>query len=269
MEKLLQDREADLLQFQKVADIRKGLGESGGSELLLAQSQLLQVQADLQTVSARKQGISGLITAQSGLDLNGYVPADQEQMVMSQLSDVLQYTSYAHPGLLIEQQKVQVWDRREGEFKAALSPGFFVGYFRQRITDPTTLFQGLQGFQFGVRVPLLFGAYKASARAASAMKSGAELQASLVSRQLEAEKKQLEQELNAMLQALISYQKEVLPKHRQLKEMALTQFEQGSITYVEYVQIQTLGFGAEQSYRTMLLDAAANLTQYRLYLSEN
>lgn len=269
LENLLRERETDLMDFERVAALRKEVGESGGSEILLAQSQRLQIQAELSKVTSRRNGLEALIYAKSGMSIEGFVPADQEEDLLNQISQLLGNTSIEHPALLLEKQKVNVWERKEREFRAAISPGIYAGYFRQRITDPTTVFNGLQGFQLGIQFPLVSGPYKASVKAASAMRKGAEIQVNLIDKQLEGQKQQLRKELDALQQALRSYQQDVLPKQKQLLGMAWKQFEQGAISYVDYSQIQTLRFEAEQSYRTMLLEAARNLSLYTMYLPAN
>jgi cobalt-zinc-cadmium resistance protein CzcA len=268
LENIYLEQEKALEAFAQIASLRNELGESGGSEVLLAQTKKRQVELQRNTNQSRRIGLSKILSAYTGLDMGNYIPENWPAAVPESIDAVLIQQKGSHPAVNIAQQQAVVWEKRQRESQAAISPSFFAGYFRQRITDPSVLFEGLQGFQIGLRFPLIYGAYKANADADQAMQQGAVIAMTLAQRQMEAGKQSLYSELKAHQHAIKQYMESILPDQKALEEIALAQFQQGSLSYVEYVQIQNMRFEAEITYANMLLDAAKLLSQYRIYQTE-
>lgn len=240
---ILLKQSAVMDKFVRSADVKFRVGETNSLEKNVASAKQLELQQRI------KQNEAQIKIERSRLKLFLNL---KEEFVMSDTTFVpmpllaIDTTAIAkNPDFQLAQKQVDIANANRKVEQSALWPDLTAGYFIQSITgnqdvDGTPRYYDdalrFQGFTAGVSIPIFFGGSAAKARAAKIniereQKSADYLQSQLKSRMLE-EKEQL-----ATYTSLIAFYRDTAePNARKITANATKAYQNGDISYVEYVQ---------------------------------
>lgn len=166
-----------------------------------------------------------------------------------------------HPSVALGQHAVSLSQAEIKEAKAQRLPKFFVEAGAQRIAGRN----GFYAWQVGLSIPIAFGAGKASVKAAqiSAERAAADVEATR--RRLDSRQATLRAEYDKCRESTAYYRQHALPLARQQRGMASVSYREGSIGYLDFIQIANDALTTEMNYvetYTNLLETKYNLLFY-------
>tara|TARA_R110002020_G_scaffold108281_2_gene251069 strand:+ start:55901 stop:60247 length:4347 start_codon:yes stop_codon:yes gene_type:complete len=129
--------------------------------------------------------------------------------------------------------------------KQQLLPDLMLTYFQG--SNPT-LNKNLQGYQLGMRIPLLFGGSVAKIKAAKIASQAATAEAQNYKIQLNAEYIQLKTELHKYEEVVNYYEKEGRQLSSELLKTATLSYQNGEIDFFQYIQSLENAYEIELSY---------------------
>lgn len=260
-EKLLSKNDSIYSVFLDKTLVRLVKGESNILEKTTAESQkgaiaiqLKQLRQDLEIVKLQFELVLNTTTH--------FIPSESQKKLTLQVSAA--NTNFEqHPAIkILEQQKKTALIVSKVE-KAKLLPDFNIGYYNMTMkgtgSDNKTYTSSsrFQSVQFGVGIPLFFGAQKAKINAMH-------INQSITDNLYQLEKKQLENQFQSLLskyesnQATVNYFESVALKNAQIIfETSDKQFANGDINYLDWVMLINQAITIQSGY----IDAVRSLNE--------
>ncbi|MGO4291472.1 TolC family protein [Chitinophaga sp. RAB17] len=257
--------------FARSADLRYRTGESRMLEKTAAEGRLNEVrnslrqnEADIKIYTARLQALLGTTT-----------PVTISESVIPEANMLLSSDSVAvaaNPQLQYLKQQINIAEKQQKVFKAAILPDITVGYFNQSfIGNPlntsgsplATNSNRFQGFQVGLALPLWMGPLKAKVRAEEKQQQAASLHYDNNVIQLQSQYEQAVQQFIKNRNSLEFYQRTSLPNVELLLKQSEKSYSSGDIGYAEYFLNLEHALAAQQGY----LLARNDVKQAELYMA--
>jgi cobalt-zinc-cadmium resistance protein CzcA len=250
-ERLLLKNDSLYQNFSMKAGLRLEKGESNVLEKVSAEHLSGQIRMQLKQVQIDKNQIR----IEFNLLINTiilYAPLDTEWPLTLKTEDTNQLKQ--HPYLRRLEQEVQVSKYNQKLERAKLFPEFNIGYYNMSMRGNGadninyTGASRFQSLQFGLGIPLFFGAQKAKLNAAHLQKQIAN-QDYLIAEQ------QLKNQIQALSAQLLSYQENnlyytstALKQADLISKTAQQQYEQGLINYLDWVMLMNQAIQIESDY---------------------
>ncbi|WP_088340210.1 CusA/CzcA family heavy metal efflux RND transporter [Robiginitalea sediminis] len=232
------------IQFANAADRRFDLGATNYLEKVTARSKQrqvrLQLEASITLVSQLETRLQHLIQADSALQLT---PADP-----------VRFTPM--PPELASTPEMRLYDSRIGASQAARSaevnsllPDLSAEYF---YGTNSAIEGNLEGFSFGLKIPLLFGAQASRIRTARLTVQALSEERNDYALQLRSRLAQLQVELERQQEALAYYENEGNALAEAILRAAEMSFQNGEIDYFQYIQSLENGYEIRLAYLDQL-----------------
>lgn len=236
-----------LTQFVRAAEVRYQSGEVNELEKSIAVVKQKEIQQQI------KQNEMGLIAEQTRLKTFLDLETDfsvGETLRMEPFIGTLDSTALEeNPQFKLALQEIRLAEANQKLERSALFPDLSAGYFIQSLTGNQELngqsvyYNGtprFQGFTFGVSIPIFANAAVAKSKAAKTTILAQQANADYMKEQLKNLYSKELQQLLTLQSAVEFYETSVLPSARIISKNASKAYEQGDISYVEYLQgIQT------------------------------
>lgn len=243
MERLhvLQKQDSILTRYKAVADTRYKAGETRQLETLAAdrmhRENKLEMTSTLYEIENAQLQLMSLVNSDTPI-----TPAD----------DTLQPLDFVHSGFnysqtaegQVAQDKITVADKAVKVAKNEYAPSLSLTLHNQLVISSwnpykvdRSRFEGgnFLGFEVGVGIPLFYGATKAKVKAAKKDREIAELEMKQDQQALQREYHATLGKCNSTFARVTYYQEEGAEKDRQLEKLSRMEYENGEISYVEYI----------------------------------
>lgn len=163
-----------------------------------------------------------------------------------------------HPRALLEKENINLSSAALSEMKSQLLPSLFVEAGTQKIGSR----YGYWAWQAGISLPVAFGAGKAKVKAARLSQESARAAAEATLRSLSGRHATLLAQYDKYLRSTEYYRSTALPLSREQQRMAAESYREGSIGYLDFIQIMNDALDTEKNY----IDTYTRLlgTQYEL-----
>ena len=164
--------------------------------------------------------------------IGGEASIDWETIRLDKISeeDLLLSEVMDHPELTYNEQQSQIMKRQQSLEKGSFLPDFSIGYINQQIEGVG----GLEGFQFGVGVPIFFWTQLGKVQAAKieSQIALAELEGKTI--QLQSQLKETTIEVEKYKRQLDWFEREGLKTADELARFAKKSYQSGAIDYLEF-----------------------------------
>lgn len=161
-----------------------------------------------------------------------------------------------------EQQNYQVAEKQVNLAKSKAMPNFGLGYFNQGARNSLIDYR----FRASVGIPLWAGQYRAGRAAAQSMAQAAQSRVAAQVQVVSAEMQSTLTESAAALTKLRYYEKEALPRSREMIQAATRMREAGQVDYIIFLRTLDEAFGTQKDYAEQVkaLNAAKLRIKYLL-----
>lgn len=140
-----------------------------------------------------------------------------------------------NPLMLVYDKRIALNNKHLQTQKSALFPEITAGYYRQQLTDPENKWNGLQGFQLGVSVPLFVSPVRSKILQSQITQQQSEQERLNYEKQLQTEAENLLLQLELIENQLNYFREEALPQAQLLKRTADAQLKAGETDYFRYL----------------------------------
>ena len=236
-----------LKQFVKAAEVRYQSGEVNELEKSTAVVKQKEIQQQI------KQNEIGIIAEQSRLktflDLKTDFSVGETLKPEPFIGTLDSVALEENPQFKLALQEVKLAEANQKLERSALYPDLSAGYFIQSLTGNQDIngqnvyYNGtprFQGFTFGVSIPIFVNSAAAKSKSAKTTILAQQANADYMKEQLKNLYSKELQQLLTLQSAVEFYETSVLPAARIISKNASKAYEQGDISYVEYLQgIQT------------------------------
>lgn len=263
LRKLYQNQDTVYQNFQKAASARYKSGETNLLEQTTAETQYNEIrnqmtknESDIAIYTAELQRLLN-ISAQPEI-----AETDLKKVIWDK--SVLEKAIANNPSLAYQKQQIEIADRAIGVEKAKAAPDFSIRYFNQsikgnyKVNGQDQYFGGgkrFQGVQAGISIPLFAKPYSARIKAAKIDRQVAESQYELYETNLSRQFSQAYQDMIKDTRSLEYYEKSALPNVNLILTQAQVAFQNGEITYVEFLL-------ALRTYTDIRFNYLATVNQY-------
>lgn len=244
MERLhvLQKQDSILSRYKTVAETRYKAGETRQLELLSAERMHRENKLEMASTLSEIENAQLQLTAL----LNSDVPVTPADNTLQPLDFVQNGFNYSQtPEGQLAQDKITVADKAVKVAKNEFAPSLSVALRNQLVISSwnpykvdRSRFDGgnFMGFEVGVGIPLFYGATKAKVKAAKKDREIAELEMKQEQQTLQREYLATLSKCNSTFARLTYYQEEGVEKDKQLEKLSRMEYENGEISYIEYIE---------------------------------
>lgn len=244
MERLhvLQKQDSILSRYKTVAETRYKAGETRQLELLSAERMHRENKLEMASTLSEIENTQLQLTAL----LNSDVPVTPADNTLQPLDFVQNGFNYSQtPEGQLAQDKITVADKAVKVAKNEFAPSLSVALRNQLVISSwnpykvdRSRFDGgnFMGFEVGVGIPLFYGATKAKVKAAKKDREIAELEMKQEQQTLQREYLATLSKCNSTFARLTYYQEEGVEKDKQLEKLSRMEYENGEISYIEYIE---------------------------------
>jgi len=244
MERLhvLQKQDSILSRYKTVAETRYKAGETRQLELLSAERMHRENKLEMASTLSEIENAQLQLTAL----LNSAVPVTPADNTLQPLDFVQNGFNYSQtPEGQLAQDKITVADKAVKVAKNEFAPSLSVALRNQLVISSwnpykvdRSRFDGgnFMGFEVGVGIPLFYGATKAKVKAAKKDREIAELEMKQEQQTLQREYLATLSKCNSTFARLTYYQEEGVEKDKQLEKLSRMEYENGEISYIEYIE---------------------------------
>ena len=185
-------------------------------------------------------------------------------LLLNEASDTLNTSHNAQVN--VEQQNIEVANARATVERSKAMPGLTVGYNQQLVIsgfNPAGIERGyspgtrIAGFQFGVSLPVFYGAYRSRIKAEQLSGKIAQINYQNAQSQIRLQYKQETQQYQKYRQSVDYYTSVGLKQADEQLRITQVSFNLGEIGYVEYIQNVSAAVQTKLSY----IDAVTRLNQ--------
>lgn len=213
--------------FAKAAKRRFELGETNYLEMITAQSKQKQLETMykqlLQNVIIKKEEL-GKIVQTEAFEIKDLPLAKLELQTMAKESNV---------GLAYFDNSIAYYDAVSNQQKQRLLPDLSVEYFQG---SNSTLNDNIKGYQFGIKIPLLFGGTAAKIKASKIAQEVIVEQKNDYKIEFEAQYKMLLAQLKQYNEAINYYETQGEKLSKEILKTAEQSFKHGEIDFFQYIQ---------------------------------
>lgn len=243
MERLhvLQKQDSILTRYKTVAEARYKAGETRQLETLAAErmhrENKLEMASTLSEVESAQLLLASLLNTDTPV-----TPAEQALQPLDFVQSGFNYGQTAEGQ--VAQDKLTVADKAVKVAKNEYAPSLSLTLHNQLVISSwnpykvdRSRFEGgnFLGFEVGVGIPLFYGATKAKVKAAKKDREIAELEMKQEQQVLRREYLATLGKCNSTFARVAYYQEEGAEKDRQLEHLSHMEYENGEISYVEYI----------------------------------
>ncbi|MBE99690.1 CusA/CzcA family heavy metal efflux RND transporter [Flavobacterium coralii] len=266
LNKVLEEQNKLMQQFVRSAELKFQTGETGSLENTTAKAKQQELQQQIKRnnalIEAEKLQLKALLRLEGDVVVSGTEQYTATVFASLQDSTALKQNST----LLLAEQQVNVAKAEKRAEGSLLMPDLTAGYFIQSLTgnqdfngvstyyDNTLRFQG---FSVGISVPLFWGASSARVKAAKTNIEVQQANAAYTRTQLVSSFEQEKKQLETFRSMLEYYTGTALPNANTISGNATKAYQNGDISYVEYVQ----GLETALAIRINYIDAINNYNQ--------
>lgn len=243
----LQMQDSLLTQFVRAAEIRYQSGEVNELEKSIAAVKQKEIQQQIKQNEMARLAEQSRLKTFLGLE-SGFSLAEtlkMEPFIANLDSAALE----ENPQFKLALQEVKLAEANQKLERSALFPDLSAGYFIQSLTGnqdingQSVYYNGaprFQGFTLGVSIPIFANSAVAKSKSAKTTILAQQASADYMKEQLKNLYSKELQQLMTLQSAVEFYETSVLPSARIISKNASKAYEQGDISYVEYLQgIQT------------------------------
>ena len=235
------------LSFAHAAQRRFETGESNYLERITAQAKQRQLrtlyQQSQEDVRAALLGLQNLVQSETAFEV-ARVPLRKLDYAESSIED--------NPGMEYWQNRLELFRSRKNFESQQLLPDISLNYFRGTNAE---LDNYLNGYQIGLKFPILFSGNSSRIKASKIARQVAEQEAIDYRIRLEAQRSDLLLQLNKYNQMLSYYEEEGENLSQEIFKTAKYSFENGEINFFQYIQ-------SIENSLDILLDYMQNLNLY-------
>ena len=231
-------------KFVQSADVKFRVGETNSLEKNVASAKQMELQQRL------RQNETQIKIEQSRLKLylnlkEDFVIADTSFVPLPNLSAIDTTAIGQNPDFRLAQKQVDVAQATRKMEQSALLPHFSAGYFIQSLTgnqdvDGTPRYYNdalrFQGFTAGISVPVFFGGSVAKSKAAKINVESQKQTADYLQKELKTRLIEQSEQRTTYENLLNYYRGTAEPNARKITTNATKAYQNGDISYVEYVQ---------------------------------
>ncbi|MDB5288301.1 MAG: acriflavine resistance protein [Mucilaginibacter sp.] len=262
--KLLNDQDSVYNAVIKLEQLRFNTGETSRINLTSAEAkagmlknQRRLTETEISVLQSKLQVLTGGGVA--------YLPADQSPPGWQNAFVPDSVKAIQNPEVRQAQQQVTISDWKLKVNRAKALPEFSLGYNNQSFAGPdishtaTILSQNnrFSSYMVGVNIPIFFKQYKAAIKSAGFQKKAAEFTYTAKQLEWKGQWQQTYKRYNQQLQALDYYESSALKQASELVRTATLSFNNGGISYLEWVNY----YNQSVQLRTDRLDALLQLDQ--------
>lgn len=265
LNKMLQKQNGLMLKFVRSATLKYDTGETNSLEKITA----LSKQQELEQKIKHNEAMIWVEKSKIKTFLNrkeDFAVSDTSFVALPTLGILDSTLVSQNPNLKLATQQVNVAEANQKLEKSSMMPDITAGYFIQSLTGnqemngETLYYDGsprFQGFSVGISLPIFAGS---SVSKIQASKTNIEIQqknAAYLQTQLANQFQQQLQQLNTFQSLLDYYKATALPNADLITKNAGKAYQNGDISYVEYVQ----GLETALGIRTNYINAVNNFNQ--------
>jgi len=270
-EKLLIRYDSVYSAFLQKANLRLAAGESNVLEKAIAENQKGTIGVQLKQVQQQIH----LVALEFVFVLNApeaYVPAETEIKSAVELSTDPALLNQ-HPSLKLKAQQKNVAAHATRLERARLMPDFNLGYYNMSMKgfgadEQYYTNSRFQSVQFGLGIPLFFGAQKSRLSASKIERTLAELNFIQETRTLQNQYAGLADKYNTETSTVDYFENQALKNAMLISETANKQLASGEINYLEWVLLNNQTVQVQSSYLDAIRDLNETGTQINYLLSK-
>jgi len=230
--------------FARIAQRRYELGETNYLEKITAASK--QRQINLQRDAAMKDLENSYLELKMLVMFADTLTIKKEQTFKLPIEEI---PADSLPELRYYEQRTSLLDAKARLEQHKRLPDLSLEYFQG--TNPG-LNDQLIGYQFGIRIPLLFGGQSSKIRAAKVAKEVAVSESQDYELNLEKKKRMLQNQFIQIKKSLSYYESEGNHLSEEILNTARISYDNGEINFYEYIQSLESGFNIQLEYLTTI-----------------
>jgi len=251
--------------FLRAAELRMKVGETNRLEMISARSQSMETKNQLQQINA--DIVNWIQKLQTLLNTGSAIfPADTVLIRVDFVPPAEDASLLQNPWVMHEQQQVEVSHLESNVEQSQLLPDLSIGYYSQTILGsqevngiPRTFGPNdrFSGIQVGVSIPLFFGSYAASIKAAKLKEKVTQVNSENYLKSVSGMYRSLLGDYAKYTKSLDYYEKQAIPEADEIIGQATKSYRAGAMDYLEYIQSLSRTLSIKLNY----LDALNNYNQ--------
>ncbi|MEO5911415.1 MAG: CusA/CzcA family heavy metal efflux RND transporter [Pelobium sp.] len=258
-EEMLKRQDSIFIGFLKSAALKYKTGESNILESATAKSELAEIQNKMQQNQADIQIYYSQLNAILGRN-EPFSIAEKELVANTLNLDSNQVN--ANPYLAYLKQQIELVDKQKSVEVAKSLPDIKLGYFNQslignqNVNGQDLYFDGtkrFQGVQIGLSIPLFYGSYRSKINATKLQSSIANQNLVYQQQQIYSQYQQLVQEYLKQKKSIDYYKASALPNINLIEKNSLIVYQNGEISYQEYLLSLKNSIKTRENYLVALL----------------
>ena len=182
----------------------------------------------------------------------------------------------SNPGLLLNQQQIEIANREKKLQSAKMAPDLIVGAFSQTLTGVVNEDNGdvasgsdrFTGFQIGLSIPLWFKPHQARVKAAEYSKRAAESNLRYYEQTVQGQVGQVLHEIGMHKSTLQYYQDATLPNAERILGQSQISFRAGEIDFAEYLLEIRNAITIKENYLRTLNDYNQSIIYYEYLIGK-
>ena len=260
MNKMLQKQNALMQKFVRSASLKYETGESNSLEKITAVSKQQELEQQIKQNEALLKSEKYKISALLNLDAD-FTVADTSFTALPTLELLDAAKVKQNASVQLASQNVAIAKANNRVAKSVLWPDLTAGYFvqsfkgNQEVSGQTVYYNGtprFNGFTVGISLPVFAGSTISRSKAAKINIEIQQKNADYLGLQLQSQYKQEAEQLITYESVLTYYKNTALPNAETIARNATKAYQNGDISYVEYVQVMQTALDIRTNYLSAL-----------------
>jgi len=260
MNKMLQKQNALMQKFVRSASLKYETGESNSLEKITAVSKQQELEQQIKHNEALLKSEKYKVSTLLNLDAD-FTVADTSFTALPTLELLDAAKVKQNASVQLASQNVAVAKANNKVAKSVLWPDLTAGYFiqsfkgNQDINGQTVYYNGtprFNGFTVGIALPIFAGSTIARSKASKISIEIQQKNADYLSAQLQSQYRQETEQLTTYESVLAYYKNTALPNAEKIAKNATKAYQNGDISYVEYVQVLQTALDIRTNYISAL-----------------
>ena len=242
-QKLLLYQDSIYARFVRTATLKYETQEANYLQKVAAETGAMEIENKLRLLTAdmaiQQKQLQVLVNDTT--ELSFHTTGLQEQKFSAPLNSS---SLTNNPLLELTRQQVVIANAERAVQSSKMLPDLFIGYFNQSLIGTPHVDGSLagssdrfDGLEFGISLPLFYGAYKAKVKSAELNREMAQTRADYYYTSLQGQYSQSLEEVMKFQSSLSYYKDRAIPQADLMIKNAQKSFETGAIDYIEYFQI--------------------------------
>jgi len=243
LNKILSKQNVLMKRFVRSANLKFETGETGSLESIMAATKQQELEQQIKQneamIKVEKSKVRNLLRITTDFEVT-----DTVFVAMSAVSFSDSAHTAENANVQLALQEVKVAQASTKVERASLLPDFSAGYFIQSIQEPAGMggsasYDGslqFQGFSVGISLPLFAGSASSRIKAAKTNVAIQEMNAEYLQAQLKSQYEQQLEQLQTYQSLMDYYHNTALPNADIIVNNSTKAYQNGDISYVEYVQ---------------------------------